>query len=151
MANRAVLDEFYAAREAYDNGMEAVAIGYATEEAEYREQNVRPTLKAFLVGLKSNRDARPVFLDARNYPGRVVSDADYAGADDGWHEWQATMSDPSHRRTYRAVVRCYPDDSWTVTVAHVLKARDVLVSGREWDAVLHHWADAVLRECKYGN
>lgn len=127
-----------------------MAVGYATETAEYEAEHKRPTLKAFLVGLKSSQPDRPVFLDARNYPGRVVGDVEYVGCDDGWHEWQAVMSDPAHRRHYRAVVRCYPDDSWVVTVAHKLAARDVLVSGREWDAVLHHWSDAVLREAKYG-
>jgi hypothetical protein len=150
MANQAVLDEYYAAREAYDNRLESVAVGYATETAEYEAEHQRPTLRAFLVGLKSSEPDRPVFLDPNNYPGRVLSDVEYVGCDDGFHEWQATMHQPATRRRYRAVVRCYPDDSWTVTVAHLLAARDILVSGREWDAVLRHWSDAVLREAKYG-
>lgn len=149
--NHAVLDAFYAAREAYDNGKESAAIGYATEGAEYEETHVRPTLKAFLVGLKSNEPARPVFLDSRNYPGRTISDVEYVGCEDGWHEWQACMSVPGRRAHYRAVVRMYPDDSWSVTVAHKLASRDVLVNGREWDDVLRHWSDACLRECKYGS
>lgn len=151
MTNATLMDEFYAAREAYDDALENASSGYATETAEFEAVNVRPTLKAFLVGLKSARADRPVFLDSRNYPGCDVSDLVYVGCVDGWHEWQATFRVPRRRANYRAVVRCYPDDSWVVTVAHALRRRDVLLSDREWDAQLHHWADACLQECKYGN
>ena len=37
---------------------EAVAIGYTTELAEYRQAHPRPTLKMFLVGLAGTRDER---------------------------------------------------------------------------------------------
>jgi hypothetical protein len=151
MANQAVLAEYYAAREAYDDALENASSGYATEAAEFEAENKRPTLKAFLVGLKSTQPNRPVFLDARNYPGCEVSDVEYMGCSDGWHEWQSRFYVPRRRAKYRAVVRLYPDDSWTVNVSHALTRRDVLVTGREWDAQLHHWADACLQECKYGN
>lgn len=151
MTNHAVMAEYYAAREAYDDALESASYGYATEGAEYEAANVRPTLKAFLVGLRSSEPDRPVFLDSRNYPDAVVSDVEYVGCVDGWHEWQSTFYVARRRARYRAVVRCYPDDSWTVTVAHVLARREILVTGREWDAQLRHWSDACLQECKYGN
>lgn len=46
-----VMDALSAADHAWWLDREAVAIGYATEMAEYAEEHPRPTLKAFLVGL----------------------------------------------------------------------------------------------------
>jgi hypothetical protein len=149
MANTALLSEYHAAREAYDDEAERVTIGYATETAEYKAEHAAPTLKAFLVGLKAPE--RATFLDPRNYRGRELSELDYIGCADGWHEWSATMFVRGRRARYRAVVRCYPDDTWAVTVWHALAGRDQLLSDREWDAVLHSWSDDCLREAKYGN
>lgn len=49
------VDSLRAADQAWWLGREAVAVGYATEEAEYKATHPRPTLKAFLV---SNRGQR---------------------------------------------------------------------------------------------
>lgn len=55
-----VMDAYYAAAHAWWLQCEAVALGYETEIAEYAAEHPRPTLKAFLIGLRGtwNVDAR---------------------------------------------------------------------------------------------
>lgn len=43
---------FFLASAVWEEQCEAVALGYATETAEYNAENPRPTLKEFLIGNK---------------------------------------------------------------------------------------------------
>lgn len=44
-----IMDTYYAARAAWEALLEAAAIGYATEEAAFREQHPPPRLKDLLI------------------------------------------------------------------------------------------------------
>lgn len=54
-----VMDAYYAAAQAWEIECERVAIGYRTEIAEFAAANPRPTLKAFLIGLKGTWNVQP--------------------------------------------------------------------------------------------
>ena len=125
-----LMDDFYAAREAWRDEAESVDYGYATEHAEYAELHPQPTLKSFLVE-RRGLHAVPDWMTT--YPGCEVSLPEFGGwtEDAGFCHWTADLRIPRRRATYRVVVRLGQDDRYRTEVRRVLKHGSVRLVGGE--------------------